>query len=103
MYSKYLALSALAATAAAAKSDHWAVLVAGSNGFWNYRHQADLCHAYQILIKDGVPADQIITMSYNDVAKDSRNPFPGKLFNKPTPAGTPGVDVNAGCVIDYEG
>lgn len=26
--------------------DHWAVIVAGSNGFWNYRHQADACHAY---------------------------------------------------------
>ncbi len=21
-----------------ANTDHWAVLVAGSNGFWNYRH-----------------------------------------------------------------
>ena len=20
------------------KGDHWAILVAGSNGFWNYRH-----------------------------------------------------------------
>lgn len=29
-----------------AKENHWAVLVAGSNGFWNYRHQADICHAY---------------------------------------------------------
>jgi legumain len=27
-------------------TDHWAVIVAGSNGFWNYRHQADACHAY---------------------------------------------------------
>ena len=30
----------------ATATDHWAVLVAGSNGFWNYRHQADICHAY---------------------------------------------------------
>jgi len=53
--------------------------------------------------KNGIPADQIIHMSYNDVAKSSSNPFPGTLFNKPTPAGTPGVDVNDGCVVDYEG
>ena len=29
--------------------DH-AVLIAGSNGYDNYRHQADICHAYNILI-----------------------------------------------------
>lgn len=27
---------------------HWAVLVAGSNGWGNYRHQADVFHAYQV-------------------------------------------------------
>ncbi len=26
----------------------WAVLVAGSDGFFNYRHQADVCHAYHV-------------------------------------------------------
>ena len=31
------------------------------------------------------------------------NPFPGKLFNKPTGDGTPGTDVYAGCKIDYSG
>jgi glycosylphosphatidylinositol transamidase (GPIT) subunit GPI8 len=30
-------------------SNHWAVLVAGSKDFWNYRHQADVCHAYHLL------------------------------------------------------
>jgi len=25
---------------------HAAVLVAGSNGYYNYRHQADVAHAY---------------------------------------------------------
>ena len=28
--------------------DTWAVLVAGSQGYFNYRHQADVCHAYQV-------------------------------------------------------
>lgn len=27
---------------------HWAVLVAGSSGWGNYRHQADVYHAYQV-------------------------------------------------------
>ena len=35
----------------AAKASHWAVLIAGSSGYGNYRHQADVCHAYQIMIK----------------------------------------------------
>jgi legumain len=80
------------------KSDHWAVIVAGSDGFWNYRHQADVCHAYQIMKTQGIPEDQIILLSYDDVASASQNPFPGKLFNKPD-----GEDVYAGCNIDYRG
>jgi legumain len=105
MYKKYLALSAMAAVAQAenAASDHWAVIVAGSNGFGNYRHQADTCHAYQIMKKNGIPENQIIHLSYDDVANSTQNPFKGQLFNKPTPAGTPGEDVYAGCKIDYRG
>lgn len=34
------------------KAEHFAVLVAGSNGYWNYRHQADICHAYQVTFYD---------------------------------------------------
>ena len=30
--------------------------------------QADVCHAYQILIKNGVPAENIITMMVDDIA-----------------------------------
>ena len=26
----------------------WVLLVAGSSGYMNYRHQADVCHAYQV-------------------------------------------------------
>jgi glycosylphosphatidylinositol transamidase (GPIT) subunit GPI8 len=28
----------------------WVVLTAGSSGFFNYRHQADICHAYQVFL-----------------------------------------------------
>lgn len=84
-----------------AYSAQWAVLVAGSNGWSNYRHQSDVCHSYQILIGNGVPAENIIVMAYNDIANNIRNPFPGSVFNKPT--GTlPGNNVYAGCEIDYQ-
>ena len=36
-------------------NDHWAVLVAGSNGYFNYRHHADVCHAYHLLRSQGFP------------------------------------------------
>jgi legumain len=81
-----------------ASADHWAVIVAGSNGYWNYRHQADACHAYQIVKKGGIPESNIIMMAYDDVANSPENPFPGKLFNKPD-----GHDVYEGCNIDYTG
>jgi legumain len=54
----------------AANGQNWAVLVAGSNGWYNYRHQSDVCHAYQILHKNGIPDSNIIVMMYDDLAKD---------------------------------
>jgi legumain len=92
-------LMALGASAA----ENYAVLVAGSSGYYNYRHQADVCHAYQVVLAHGIPAENIITMAYDDIANNSQNPFPGQMFNKPTAAGTAGQDVYAGCKIDYSG
>ena len=86
-----------------ATEHHWAVIVAGSNSFANYRHQADACHAYQIMKKNGVPESNIILMMYDDIAGNAMNPFPGQVFNKPTAAGVPGVDVYDGCVAEYTG
>eukprot|EP01015_Nassula_variabilis_P004155 TRINITY_DN1287_c0_g1_i2.p1 TRINITY_DN1287_c0_g1~~TRINITY_DN1287_c0_g1_i2.p1 ORF type:complete len:453 (-),score=124.91 TRINITY_DN1287_c0_g1_i2:127-1485(-) len=102
-FMKVLLLAFLALSFVAVSADNWAVLVAGSDGFWNYRHQADICHAYHILLNNGYKPENIIVFSSNDIAKSSENPFPGQLFNKPTGEGEIGVDVNAGCVIDYEG
>lgn len=81
--------------------DHWAVLVAGSMMFSNYRHQADVCHAYQVLTSRGFHPDKIIVMMYDDVAQDHLNPFPGKLYNFPWPTMDEAVDVYDGCKIDY--
>ena len=43
---KTFVAAAFAGYASATASDHWAVLVAGSNTYGNYRHQADVAHAY---------------------------------------------------------
>ncbi|KAJ1354497.1 hypothetical protein KIN20_011468 [Parelaphostrongylus tenuis] len=56
----------------APKGELYALLVAGSNGFGNYRHQADVAHAYQILKKNGVPEDNVIVMMYDDIANDPK-------------------------------
>lgn len=98
-----LCMGSAAAWPPSSKSNHYAVLVAGSNTYGNYRHQADVCHAYQVMINGGIPAENIITMAYDDIANSPQNPYPGQIFNKPTPDGTPGTDVYAGCKIDYKG
>jgi len=81
----------------------WAVLLAGSRTYGNYRHQSDTCHSYKIVNKFGIPDSRVIVMQYDDIAKDPENPYPGQVFNKPTPVGTPGVDVYANCKKDYTG
>lgn len=51
-----------------ASAANYAVLVAGSSGYANYRHQSDVCHAYQILHKNGIPDSNIVVMMYDDIA-----------------------------------
>lgn len=85
-----------------ASSANWAVLIAGSNTWFNYRHQADVFHAYQMIKSKGFDEDKIIVFAFDDIANNSRNPFPGKVFNKPTYS-QPGVDVYQGVKIDYKG
>ena len=97
------AAAALAAAVAADKSDHWAVIMAGSNTYSNYRHQADSHHAVKIMLDNGIPRDQIIHLAYDDIASSRYNPFPGQLFNKPTAAGVEGVNVYDQSEIDYSG
>ncbi|KAF0758289.1 legumain-like [Aphis craccivora] len=76
----------------------WVVLVAGSKGWSNYRHQADICHAYQLIRSNGIPEENIITMMVDDIAYNKWNPKPGQIINKPK-----GPDVYNGVVIDYKG
>merc|ERR1712055_301603 len=74
----------------------WVLLVAGSNGWYNYRHQADICHAYQIVSAHGVPDDHIVVMMYDDIAHNKMNPTPGTIINYPN-----GTDGYQGEPRDY--
>ncbi|ONK69978.1 uncharacterized protein A4U43_C05F28930 [Asparagus officinalis] len=76
----------------------WAVLIAGSSGFGNYRHQADICHAYQIMKKGGLKDENIIVFMYDDIAHNEENPRPGVIINHPQ-----GGDVYNGVPKDYVG
>ncbi|KAI4302116.1 hypothetical protein MLD38_037902 [Melastoma candidum] len=80
------------------KGTKWAVLVAGSKDFGNYRHQADVCHAYQIMRRGGLKDENIIVFMYDDIANHPENPTPGIIINKPD-----GPDVYQGVPKDYTG
>jgi legumain len=64
-----------------ANSARWAVLYAGSNGFYNYRHQADICNMYVQLKNRGFDDKHIIQCQYDDIAQASSNPFKGQIFH----------------------
>ena len=49
--------------------------VAGSNGFYNYRHQADICHSYHIVRSHGIAEENIVVMMYDDIANNSQLVF----------------------------
>jgi len=76
----------------------WALLVAGSNTYSNYRHQADVCHAYQILHAHGIPDENIVVMMYDDLVNNTQNPTKGIVINHPD-----GADVYHGVLKDYVG
>ncbi|KER23284.1 hypothetical protein T265_14674, partial [Opisthorchis viverrini] len=60
--------------------------------------QADVFHAYQVVRKNNVPAENIITFAYDDIASNPKNPFRGKVFHD-----NMHEDVYNGVVIDYRG
>ncbi|KAK3559747.1 hypothetical protein QTP86_020749, partial [Hemibagrus guttatus] len=81
-----------------AKAKHWVLLAAGAKGWKNYRHQANVCHAYQVMHQNGIPDEQIVVMMYDDIASNKQNPDPGKIINVPN-----GPNVYTGVPKDYTG
>ncbi|CBK22108.2 uncharacterized protein [Blastocystis hominis] len=84
---------------AIASASKWAVLLAGSSGYGNYRHQSDVAHMYGILIDHKFDPDHIITIMYGDLPDHPRNPFSGTIFNHP---GNNQRNYQEGLVIDYD-
>lgn len=56
-----------------AMTGQYAVLVQGSNGIENYRHQSDVLSVYQLLRQNGFPDDHIILVIDHSLATDPRN------------------------------
>eukprot|EP00238_Polyblepharides_amylifera_P010344 CAMPEP_0196595490 /NCGR_PEP_ID=MMETSP1081-20130531/81263_1 /TAXON_ID=36882 /ORGANISM="Pyramimonas amylifera, Strain CCMP720" /LENGTH=591 /DNA_ID=CAMNT_0041920085 /DNA_START=129 /DNA_END=1904 /DNA_ORIENTATION=+ len=84
-------------------SQHWALLIAGSKSYANYRHQADVYHAYQLLHKHGISPERMVVMHFDDIAYNRENPHQGVVINNPksenvyqgVPKDYVGNDVNA--------
>ena len=66
-----------------ALTDQYAVLVQGSDGYINYRHQADVLNIYQALRRGGYPDDHIILITDASMAQHDRNPQPGTVRTAP--------------------
>ena len=56
---------------------NYAVLVAASEGWKNYRHQADVLGMYQYLKGQGYDDDHIILIMADDIAYNEKNPLQG--------------------------
>ena len=60
-----------------ALDERWALLVAGSKGWSNYRHQADVLNMYRILKSHGYTDDHIVLVMEDDIAYNEKNTEPG--------------------------
>lgn len=74
----------------------WCVLVASSEGWSNYRHQADVYAMYQLMKRHGYTDDHIILIAEDDIAYNENNIYPGVVRVHPN-----GENVYAGVKIDY--
>uniref|UniRef100_A0A7N2MRQ6 Uncharacterized protein n=1 Tax=Quercus lobata TaxID=97700 RepID=A0A7N2MRQ6_QUELO len=59
--------------------------------YFSFSLMADICHAYQLLKKDGLKEENIVVFMYDDIANNELNPRPGIIINHPQ-----GSDVYAG-------
>ena len=89
-----------------AMTDQYAVLVQGSEGYINYRHQADVLSVYQALRRGGFPDDHIILIIDRDMSSSHTNPQPGTVRTSPDgPDLLGGTTVGSGFAaaeIDYD-
>jgi hypothetical protein len=79
-----------------ALDDHWALLIAASKGWANYRFQSDVFAMYQLLKQHGYADDHIVLICEDDVARHANNSHPGELRISDT-----GANVYDATAIDY--
>ena len=77
---------------------NWALVIATSGSWANYRHQADALAHYQALKANGFDEDHVVLVTTDDLAGDPLNPLPGQVINVQG-----GPDVRASSVTDYKG
>lgn len=77
--------------------DHYAVIVAASTGWANYRHQSDALDVYQMLRHYGYDDDHIILIMEDDIAADYRNITSGEMRVEPN-----GPNLYENVTVDYK-
>ncbi|KAL3436618.1 peptidase C13 family-domain-containing protein [Aspergillus tetrazonus] len=86
--------------ASAEHTSNWAVLVATSRFWFNYRHLANVLSLYRTVKRLGIPDSQIILMLPDDMACNPRNAFPGTVYSNADRA----VDLYGDNIeVDYRG
>lgn len=78
------------------KDENWAVIIAASEGWMNYRHQADALAFYQKLKRLGYDDDHILLIMADDIAYHPNNPQQGVVQHVPN-----GANLYEDIRIDY--
>lgn len=76
--------------------ERWALLVATSDGWTNYRHQADVLNIYQMLKRSGYDDGHIVLVVEDDIAQNVANPEPGVIRSR-----IEGENIYKDVTIDY--
>ena len=80
-----------------ALEDRFAVVMATSTGWTNYRHQADALDVYRMLRNAGYDDDHIVLITEDDIADNPGNPHPGVVHVTPD-----GENLHRDIVNDYK-
>jgi ABC-type branched-subunit amino acid transport system substrate-binding protein len=80
------------------KEDSWAVIIATSEGWENYRHQAGALAMYDMLKNNGFADDKIILFVADDIADSEDNPLKGNVHYT-----IGGKNLHENTEIDYSG
>ena len=78
------------------QTGNWALLIATSTGWSNYRHQADVMAIYRQLKLHGYSDDRIILIVEDDIANNELNPDKGVVTVSPG-----GQNIYENVLVDY--